>query len=343
MKNELNVLYACDENYAPFAGVSMTSLFMNNRDIEKIVVYLVLDQVSSENKSRYRQLAEEYGREVVLLDASEVVEKIKALNIPMYRGSYTTNFRLFFPEYIRPDVKKLLYLDCDTIVVGSLKPLLENVCGDMGENCMAMVYESVGVRRRKFILYSSMYNAGITMFDVENWKKGQWTDKLLYHIEHVRARYPSPDQDLLNVVCEGSILRLPPEYNSQPIHRVLPDDIYYREAPPTYYKPEELAYAHTHPVILHTYRFLGQFPWHKDSMHPDTERFDSYLKKSLWRDYEKKLSPQNLSYKIERILFRYLPAGMFFWVFNTAQEIVFRSLEKKMQKEEAQMRVKRTI
>lgn len=330
MKNELNVLYACDENYATFAGVSMTSLFANNRDIEKIVVYLVLDHVSGENKRRYRQLAEEYGREAVLLDAAEIVEKIKALNIPMYRGSYTTNFRLFFPEYIRPDVEKLLYLDCDTLVVGSLRPLLEDVCRDMGENCMAMAHESANLRSRRFLPFTSIHNAGVIMFDVENWQKGRWTDKLLYHIKHVRARYPAPDQDLLNVVCADAILRLPPEYNLQTIHRAVPDDIYYREASPTFYKPEELAYARAHPVILHTYRFLGQFPWHKDSMHPDTELFDSYLKKSLWQDYEKKLSPQNLSYRIERILFRYLPTGVFFWTFNTAQEIILRRLEKKM-------------
>ena len=34
MSNELNVLYQFDDNYAPYAGISMLSLFENNRDID---------------------------------------------------------------------------------------------------------------------------------------------------------------------------------------------------------------------------------------------------------------------------------------------------------------------
>ena len=35
----LSVLYGCDDNYAPHAGISMTSLLENNRDIDELTVY----------------------------------------------------------------------------------------------------------------------------------------------------------------------------------------------------------------------------------------------------------------------------------------------------------------
>ena len=61
----LYALYTCDENYAPYAGISMNSLFENNRELEHICVYLVEDSVSEENKKRFIDQAEKYGREII--------------------------------------------------------------------------------------------------------------------------------------------------------------------------------------------------------------------------------------------------------------------------------------
>ena len=58
---ELNILYGCDETYAPYTGVSMTSLFENNRDVEEITVYLAAMGFSQESLGRFALLAEEYG------------------------------------------------------------------------------------------------------------------------------------------------------------------------------------------------------------------------------------------------------------------------------------------
>lgn len=330
IKTELNVLYTCDENYAPFAGVSMTSLFRNNTDLDRICVYLVLDGVSAENQMRYRTLAQQYGREVVLIDAREVVERIRNLNIPTYRGSYSANFRLFFTEFIPVAMDRLLYLDSDTIVTGSLRPLLEL---DTGGCWYAMVRDSMMLRRGKIFDYEAPYNSGVLLIDVQAWKRDDVTQKLLDHIRQIRARYVNPDQDLLNVVGEGHILCLPPEYNFPPIHRAYPDKIYYREAPADFYSPAQLEQARQNPVILHTYRFLGEFPWHKGTLHPDVAVFDSYLRTSLWKDYEKKPGNQSLLFRAERVLYRLLPRGVFFWLLNTAQYWSFKKQEEQLRRE----------
>ena len=39
MSNELNVLYQFDDKYAPYAGISMLSLYENNKEIENLNVY----------------------------------------------------------------------------------------------------------------------------------------------------------------------------------------------------------------------------------------------------------------------------------------------------------------
>ena len=45
-KMKINVLYGCDDNYAPYTGISMTSLFENNQS-EEIVVYLAAMNILS--------------------------------------------------------------------------------------------------------------------------------------------------------------------------------------------------------------------------------------------------------------------------------------------------------
>ena len=83
----LGILYACDENYAPWAGISMYSLFENNKDIEALTVYCVTDRVSEASREKLATQAAHYGRELVFVDAAAIIEQIKALNIPSYRGS----------------------------------------------------------------------------------------------------------------------------------------------------------------------------------------------------------------------------------------------------------------
>ena len=40
MDNSVNILYQCDNNYAPFMGVSLTSLLMNTE--EKLYFWIVM-------------------------------------------------------------------------------------------------------------------------------------------------------------------------------------------------------------------------------------------------------------------------------------------------------------
>lgn len=41
-KKILNILYQSNDNYAPITGVSMTSLFENNKKLDEINIYLFI-------------------------------------------------------------------------------------------------------------------------------------------------------------------------------------------------------------------------------------------------------------------------------------------------------------
>ena len=312
----LNVLYACDENYAAFAGISMFSLFENNRDLERIRVYLVSDNVSDESLSRLTKQANAYNRELVIVDAKNIIETIKKLNIPSYRGSYTTNFRLFFHTFVASDVDKLLYIDCDTVVTASLAPLLSL---DMGGKAVAVVRDSLTTAYKTLLGFDAdddYFNAGITFIDVRAWQEKKITERLLDHIQNVRAQYCNPDQDLLNIVLKDEKYILPPEYNFQPSHRAFSDKTYFScYHHEKYYSHTELEAARKNPIILHTYRFIGDFPWHKGNLHPDNAVFDDYMSRSPWSDYVKKPSNRGVIFAIEKLMYRFLPKKLFLKIF----------------------------
>ncbi len=325
-KKTLYVLYACDENYAPYAGISMNSLFENNRELEHICVYLVEDRVSEKNKNRFVEQAEKYGREIIIVDAAPIVEQIKQLDIPTYRGSYTANCRLFFDTFIRDDVKRLLYVDCDTLVVSSLAGLTDI---DMNGKAVGVVRDSLTDEYKTLIGFEEKddyFNSGMLLIDVDKWKEQDVTHSLFDYAKNVRSKYCNPDQDLLNIVLKDTKYILPPEYNFQPSHRAFSDKAYfsaYRHG--VYYSSHELENARCNPKILHAYRFLGDFPWHEANLHPDTEIFDRYMNNSLWSDYVKKPSGRGMIFTVEKWMYRLLPKGLFLKIFAA---ITLRSFRK---------------
>jgi lipopolysaccharide biosynthesis glycosyltransferase len=63
-------------------------------------VFILDDEIKNENKEKFNSLAKKYGREIHFIPTGELSRKLMALGIAPYRGSYTTNFKMFINEYI---------------------------------------------------------------------------------------------------------------------------------------------------------------------------------------------------------------------------------------------------
>jgi len=330
MKKQIDVLYQFNEKYVPYAGASITSLLENNGYFEKIRIFVLGEGIQEESKERFQRLVTSYRasdkeRTLVFVETDALIARMKEMNMPAYRGSYAANMRLFLSGLLPEDVDRLLYLDGDTIVDAPLDDLLSFPMTKEGEDMpLAMALDSL-VRLHKFDiglkLEDAYYNSGVILFSMKNWEKCRCSERIADHVQKVRSHYPSPDQDLLNVVCKGQIITLPATYNMQPIHLAFSLVAYFRHFKPTgYYTEAELTKAVEHPIIYHFFRFVGEFPWHKDTLHPDKALFDRYIALSPWCDYEKKPAENGLVLKIEKILFRVLPRDVFIILFHMAHQ-----------------------
>lgn len=330
----LEILYQFNEKYAPYAGISITSLFENNKDADDIIVYILDDEVSPISKARLFETAADYNRKIKFLDSRGIINTMIELGIPKYRGSYTTNLKLFLPMIMKGSVDKLLYIDSDTLVTGSLSKLFEI---DTEGKPVAMALDSLGEKHKLLIGLDDVdnyYNAGVILFNLNEWKKQMCTERITEHVQNRRAHYMSPDQDLLNVVLKDNIFLIGPEYNLQPIHLEYSFDTFKGFfGQKNYYEKEVVEAAVEAPKILHFFRFLGQFPWDENSVHPDKEIFDEYMQKSRWSDYEKVPSDNTgFTFKIERWLYKVCPSWLFLLLFKMNYDKFIKQAEKDSRK-----------
>lgn len=124
-------------------------------------------------------------------------------------------------------------------------------------------------------------------------------------------------------------MRLPMEYNFQPVHKILSMKCYQKTfRQQNYYSNTEIENAEKRTIILHCFRFLGEFPWHEGNLHPFLKEFDTYLAISPWKDYKKEKADCGLILKAEKVIFRFLPHDIFGYVFYLMHNFYFIRTDK---------------
>lgn len=310
--SKLDILYQFDNNYAPFAGVSITTLFKNNQDIDELTVYMAAKDIPAEHLKKFDLLAKQYGRRLVYLDVGSIYQQLEEMGAGGWNGSLATWMKMFVMRSIPESVDQLLYIDSDTLVPGSLKELAEL---DLGEAAVGCVMDSISPKSRERLHLDSPYcNAGVIYFNLKYWRAHDVETQMLKHLKQHILEYPVNDQDLLNDYFRGKILYLSPRYNFQGIHYIYRDATYFSVLAwnkDEYYTLEEIAAARKQVSIIHFFRFCGEYPWQPGTVHPCSVMFSEALANSLWEGYKHPLKPLKLFYRLERILYRILPQKLF--------------------------------
>ena len=319
---KLNILYTSDNAYASALCISLTSLLKNNTQAEEITVYVVQDHWEEQYITKLQRQVAEYGesRRLKLIDGEVWSKKLDEMGMLPYRGGQAPNLRLFFSNFIDPDVKRLLYLDCDTIICNDLAPLFAM---EMGSLPMAAVLDSLTTHYRQRIGFTpddTYFNSGVLLFDVANWNNHKATEKLVALLKSDKPKtFMNPDQDTLNIALKNNIAVLHPRYNFQTTHKVYSNKVFFANyGGIRYYTAEELDDANANPTVLHAYRFLGQFPWHENAVHPWRALFLEYAAKSQCADFTPKKN-SGFAFRVERVLYRLLPKSLFLPIFRLWQ------------------------
>ncbi len=326
-QNIIPLIFAVDDNYAPFLSVTLKSILLNSSKNYYYKIYVLNQGLSDKNIKKLNEY-NYYG--LSSIKYINVEKKLSNISEKLHLRDYytmTIYYRIFISSLF-PQYDKVLYLDSDLVVIGDIAELFNK---DVGGFYVGAVVDEVVDKTQVFADYVELglgvkrteyFNSGVILFDLAKWREKNYSDRIAKHVAKERNNYPAPDQDLLNVVCRGDIFRLDIRYNFQPMHAVFADKQYYRVMKPmVYYDKEVISDARKQTAIYHCFRFLGEFPWHKGNLHPYNAVFDRYLQSSPWKDYRKEQAEAGLPIRIEKVLYRILPKGLFLPIFRVAHRM----------------------
>ncbi|MCI6139233.1 MULTISPECIES: glycosyltransferase family 8 protein [Clostridium] len=277
-----NIIYASNDGYAGHLAASLCSLLDNNGNIPLMDIYVLSVGMSRDYQERLACVAEKYNRRLYVLELGDLKERFD-FDIDTRGFDISAMARLFAPEALPAGVKRALYLDCDTIVWGSVRSLYET---ELENNLAGMVMEPTVYKEMKDSIGMGpddpYYNSGVLLMDLEGWRREDVLRQLLNFYKSCRGRLFACDQDTINGTLRGRILSLPVKYNYFTNYR------YFRYSTlvslcAAYGDGGEKDYrmAGRAPVIIH---FLGdERPWIKGNHNHFRRLYEYYLDKTPWR------------------------------------------------------------
>lgn len=299
----MNICVASNQKYLRYLYIMLFSLFENNRN-DNITVFLLERNLTPADTAPLNELAQRYGQTIknIKIDGQRL-EKLPTTAV----FSVETYFRLLMPYVLPETVERVLYLDVDILVEGSLRDLYET---ELGKNLFA-VCKDLGLpeldeKRKK--LYNRpcndlrYFNGGVMLWDIAAVRKEYELTDFLKAAEEIGYDLPYVDQDLLNYMVYDRVLYLDAyRYNFQ-IKDVGGDE----------------AERHGDPVIVH---FAGRSPWTYASRAFYYKKWWQYAKQTPF--YFDLLEGQN-----DRIAERYFEQG-FVMALREARDIAELLLEEK--------------
>lgn len=221
MNKEIPIFFSTDDNYLPYLDVAIKSLIANASKEYKYRI-IVLNTGLNEDGVRKVMQNEIEGFKIDFTDISKEVENIKSRFKNVYHFSVVTYYRLFIASLF-PAYDKVVYLDCDLVMLGDVSKLY-NV--KLGDNILGAGPEQFVQNTEEFRLYAEKavgvdpdgyVNAGVLVMNLKAFRKCKIEEKFVKLITDYDFDLLDPDQAYLNYLCYGKIHVLPNGWNKEPM------------------------------------------------------------------------------------------------------------------------------
>ncbi len=239
MNNRISIVFAINDSYAQHCSVSIVSILENNAGIN-FDFYVIGDYFSEESKKLLNSALKKYdhGNKIELKIVDDSL--IKDLKINIKYITHHTYYRLLLAELF-PDLNKILYLDADLVIDGSILELWNTpfdgyLCAGVKDTYVDRIKYKYKIGLKENDLY---INAGVILMNLEAMRSEKISEQLFEVAQNCLDKFEFQDQDIINWVLRGRIKPILVNYN------YTTEDIYYNKI--------------KDPVIIH---YTGKLkPW----------------------------------------------------------------------------------
>lgn len=268
----VHIAYMSDANYLPYTMVSLYSAIKNKNKNSLYHIHLIAKDFSENDIKKIKEMEQK--------DVKIELVPVQNLNLDFSHLGRFSSFKIslqkiFIADYL-PKVKKVLYLDADTLVQKDLTEvyntrLEKEYAAAVKDGLMYQFPEHItelGLDWRNFY-----FNSGVMLLNLKAIRKDGIMEKAVIYFNTHQEVFG--DQDVLNVVFGDKVGMLSYEYNCNSTFFEEKDakflsNFWQENVPQT---PREV---YDNAAILH---FAGHKPWTPWFSH-------SYLK-PLWEQYAK--------------------------------------------------------
>jgi lipopolysaccharide biosynthesis glycosyltransferase len=199
-------------------------------------------------------------------------------------------FRVFLPELL-PDVDRVLYLDADTVAVGSLEPLWETDLTGYLLGAVTNVFEDPSSTRPQALGLAGRdvyFNSGVLLLNLAEMRRAGSSAAVLDYVRERGGELLWPDQDALNVVLGSRRLALHPRWNC------MNSIVKFRWAADVF-GAEAVEEARRRPGIRHFEGPIWNKPWHYLCDFDQRELYAEHRRHTPWPDFRREgVTPGNV-------------------------------------------------
>lgn len=272
-----------DNNFVMQAGVLIQSACTSNQNNE-ITFFAISESISNQNKTILNDIVARFQNKKI-----EFIEiDISSLNeFPIRKKdhiSIATYYRLLLPAILPQNINKILYFDCDMLIVDDLQSFYDTNIDSYSTAIVAdMFYNDQTITNRLLYNVSEHYfNAGTLLINLDYWRKESIAQKLVAFLSEHKDLCIAHDQDAINAVLHGTIVTAPARYNIQlDFLKKNPSNMIVTEAAVL----EDMMQSGKNPCVIH---FTGPSkPWNFQCFNPYKNLWDFFQTQTIWKDLPK--------------------------------------------------------
>lgn len=264
----IHIALATDNKYAVHCATTIASILSYNTDV---FFHILHSGLSEENMIKIEETIckLDFFSEVQFIDVSHNNFEKFPMNRPHI--SMATYYRLILHEVL-PTLDKVLYLDCDLIVLDDLKELYDL---NIDDYFVAAAKDETDNYHKHRLNVRDYFNAGVSLLNLKALRRVPGSiifhDALVNNLDKIECQ----DQDIMNIAFNYNVKLIPIAYNAN--STMFHPDIFTDAS----YSVAEERRTKCEPKILH---FTGEHkPWQFTCCHPLKS---AYLKYLLRTDYK---------------------------------------------------------
>ncbi len=220
MKQIVPIFYAADEKYMPYLAVALTSLKANKTSEYDYRIHVLYTGDLNGHSKKIKKLEEEN----FTVSFEDVTDKINRITDCMHCRDYYTPaiyYRLMIPEMF-PQYDKVVYMDCDTVLLTDIAKLYtidigDNYIGAVADQAVAVVPAFVEyVKNALGITADKYFNSGVIVMNLKQFREIDFYERFNAVLRSYNFTI-APDQDCLNLICKDKVHFYDGGWNQMPI------------------------------------------------------------------------------------------------------------------------------